>query len=59
MIHCAFDDCFKAFNMDFEDSSKPKVFDCVAKPSLKNVLDMRISADSNHLYCLEGSLFQD
>lgn len=59
LTFAAFDDCTKSFNLDFEGMSKPKVFECIAKPSLKRVLDMKISSDSKNLYLLETNYFED
>ena len=59
LTYAAFDDCTKAFNLDFEGHSKPKVLECLSKPSLKRVLDMKISSDSKNLYLLETNYLDD
>jgi len=45
-VHVGYDDSIKTFNMDYDSSTKSKLLECIPKPSLKHVLDMKISSDS-------------
>jgi len=45
-----FDDCTRVFKLD-EDNGKSKLLDVIHKPC-RQVLDLRLSSDSEHLYCL-------
>ena len=45
-VHVGYDDSTKIFNMDYDSSTKSKLLECIPKPSLKHVLDMKISSDS-------------
>ena len=59
ILHVGFDDSFKTFNMDYDNAQKSKLLECIAKPSLKHVLDMKISSDNKNLYLLETNYFED
>ena len=53
----AFDDCTRVLKLD-EDNGKSKLLDVITKPC-RQVLDLRLSSDSQHLYCLQSNRFID
>jgi hypothetical protein len=53
----AFDDCTRVLKLD-EDNGKSKLLDVISKPC-RQVLDLRLSSDSQHLYCLQSNRFID
>jgi len=51
----AYDECTKIYNLESE-GGKPILLDVIAKPC-RQVMDLKLSKDSKHLYCLDSSNF--